>query len=228
MRLKSIIFDFDRTLVNLLDFTDWSNARIRVAESYLKDRVPKDVVAKHNRGPFRLFYNVYYELAPTCSKGRLREIQLAASKALEKFEVEGASKAELMPGAYETLRWTKKQGIRVGIVSTNSRNSIEVAASRLEIADFIEVIFGRNPLPERMKPNPYQVLACLRKLTCKPNEAMIVGDGYNDVLVAKQCDIFAVAVPTGRTSREKLLKAGANRTITNLSELPNLILETFA
>ena len=228
MRLKCVIFDFDRTLVNLLDFTDWNRARILVAKSYLKNQVPKTLIAKHNRGPFRLFYNVYYELAPTCPEGKLKEIQLEASKSLEKFEVEGAFKAELMLGAYETLKWIKKHGIRVGIVSTNSRSSIEVAASRLEIADFIDVVIGRYPLPERMKPYPHQVLACLRKLAYKPNETMMVGDGCNDILAAKQCDIFAVAVLTGRTSREELLKAGANKIIKNLFELPKLILETFA
>lgn len=228
MKLKCVIFDFDRTLVNLLDFTDWNSARILVADSYLENQVPKALIAKHNRGPFRLFYNVYYELAQTCSKGRLKEIQLATSKALEKFEVEGASNAELMPGAYETLKWIKKHGIRVGIISTNSKSSIEVATSRLEIANYIDIVIGRNPLPEKMKPHPYQILTCLKRLACKPSEAMMVGDGSNDVLAARRRNIFAVAVLTGRTSMQELLKAGADKIIENLLELPKLILETFA
>jgi phosphoglycolate phosphatase-like HAD superfamily hydrolase len=81
-------------------------------------------------------------------------------------------------------------------------------------------------LPEKMKPYPHQVLVCLKKLACKPDEAMMVGDGYDDMLAARRSNVFAVAVLTGRIGAEELAKAGADRLIENLSELPKLILET--
>lgn len=223
MRLKCVIFDFDRTLVNLLDFTDWNSAREVVAKSYLKNKVPRDIVAKHDKGPFRLFYNVYYELAQTYPRNLLKKIQLDASKALEKFELEGALKSELMPECFDILKWIKNEGMKIGVVSTNSRRAIQVAVSRLNIADFIDVIVGRNPLPEKMKPYPHQVLTCLKKLACKPTEAVIVGDSRDDMQVAKRLNIFAIAVLTGRASKEELNRAGANQTIKNLSELQKLI-----
>jgi phosphoglycolate phosphatase-like HAD superfamily hydrolase len=221
-----VVFDFDRTLVNLLDFTDWNYARQLVAKSYLENQVPKDIVTKHNRGPFRLFYNVYNELVPRYSRNLLKKIQLDASRALEKCEVEGALKAELMLQCRENLEWIKKRGIKIGVVSTNSRRSVEVASSRLNIARFLDVIVGRRPLPEKMKPYPHQVLVCLKKLACKPDEAMMVGDGYDDMLAARRSNVFAVAVLTGRIGAEELAKAGADRLIENLSELPKSILET--
>ena len=223
-----MIFDFDRTLVNLLDFTDWNNARRLVAKSYLENHVPKNIVTKHNQGPFKLFYNVYHELVPKYPLNLLKKIQSDASRALEKFEVEGALKAKLMPKCRETLEWIRKKGIKIGVISTNSRRSIEIATSRLDIARFIDVIIGRNPLPEKMKPYPPQVLDCLKRLGCKPKEAVMVGDGYDDMLAARRSNIFAVAVLTGRIDKEELIEAGADRLIQNLSELPNLILETMS
>ncbi len=228
VKLKCVIFDFDRTLVNLLDFTDWNHARELVAQSYLENQVPKSIVTKHNQGPFKLFYNVYHQLVPRYPRNSLKRIQSDASRALEKFEVEGALKAELMPKCRETLEWIRRKGIKIGVISTNSRRSIEIATSRLDIARFINVIFGRHPLPEKMKPYLPQVLDCLKELACKPNEAMMVGDGYDDMLAARRSSIFAVAVLTGRTGKEELVKAGADRLIENLSELPNLILETMS
>jgi phosphoglycolate phosphatase-like HAD superfamily hydrolase len=43
------------------------------------------------------------------------------------------------------------------------------------------------------------------------------------MLAAKRLNIFAIAVLTGRTSREELNSAGANQTVNNLSELSRLI-----
>lgn len=226
MKLKCVIFDFDRTLVNLLDFTDWNGARELVAKSYIENQVPNSIVVKNNRGPFKLFYNMYRELVPRCSQNLLKKIQSDASRALQKFEVKGAFKAELMPKCRKTLEWIRKNRMKIGVISTNSKRSIEIATSRLNIAHFIAAIIGRNPLPEKMKPNPHQVLACLKELAWKPNEAMMVGDSYDDMLAAKRSNVFAVAVLTGRISKEELIRAGANRTIKNLSELPKLILET--
>ena len=228
VRLKCVIFDFDRTLVNLLDFTDWNSARELVAKSYIENQVPKNIVAKYNQGPFKLFFNVYHELVPRYQLNSLKKIQSDASKALEKFEVKGALKAKLMPKCLETLEWIRKKGIKIGVISTNSRQSVKIATSKLDIARFIDVIIGRNPLPENMKPYSRQTLDCLKGLACKPNEAIMVGDSCDDMLAARRSNVLAVAVLTGRNGKEELIKAGADQIIENLRELQKLILETIS
>lgn len=47
MRLKYGTSDFDRTLVNLLDFTDWNYSRKLVIKSHLENKGPKNIVTVH-------------------------------------------------------------------------------------------------------------------------------------------------------------------------------------
>jgi HAD superfamily hydrolase (TIGR01549 family) len=223
LKVKCIIFDFDRTLVNLRDSTDWDKARELVAETYIKNRVPKSIVSKYDRGPFILFYGVYREISSKFSKSVLRRIQGEVSRAIERYEVEGALRAELMPACKRVLEWVSRRGIKIAIVSTNSERAIEIALSRLDIARFIQLIIGRDPIPERVKPYSYQIRYALEKLGYEKSEAIVVGDGVDDMLPAKELGIFAIGVLTGQTAKDELMKAGANRVIDDLTELPQII-----
>jgi phosphoglycolate phosphatase-like HAD superfamily hydrolase len=50
-----------------------------------------------------------------------------------------------------------------------------------------------------------------------------VGDSPDDILSAKPISIFTVGVVSGLAKQDRLLEAGADRIIHNLSELPSVV-----
>jgi phosphoglycolate phosphatase-like HAD superfamily hydrolase len=63
----------------------------------------------------------------------------------------------------------------------------------------------------------------LKALHVKPDEALVVGDGKSDMKCASDLKVIAVGLPTGVSTREDLMKAGANYLITSITDLPTLI-----
>ncbi len=228
MRVKSVLFDLDKTLVNLETAVDWRDATQGVARVYLKYRAPADLVNECVRrfpsDPYPLIYRVYEALIQSHGRGAAEQIQFEASGVLEKFEVAGAEKVELIPGSAEALRWLKGRGVKVGVVSLNSPRSVRVALTRHSLDGLVDVISGHD-LPDKMKPNPHQIWASLKVLKCAPKTALFVGDSDTDMLAARRAGVRAVGVLTGDNTIEELTTAGAVFIIRNLFELPPLLVE---
>ncbi len=216
-----MLFDFDETLVNLDDFVDWEKAREAVVQAYLKGGIPNEIIMKY-RSSVRMLSELYEYVLRSYPHRVGNRIQNQASKALEKFEVQAAKKATLMPGAKDVLAWLKSKGVRIGIVSSNSPVAIEVALTRLSIFRFVDAIVGRE-FPLKMKPNPDEFRHCLRKLRCTPREAVGVGDRTYDVIGAKEVGIFSVAITTGKSTKEELTRCEPDRVIGSLYEFQPIV-----
>ncbi len=225
LKIKCVIFDFDCTLVNLADFVDWKRAKQLVIQTYLKRGVPENVVEKYEEDGFLLplLNGVYEELLRRFPLDEAKKIQTAAYNVLEKFENEGINDAKMICGCLEALNWLKNRGVKIGIASSNSEKVVKEILKLHNLNFFIDVIVARD-VNHKLKPHPGQFLLCLDKMGCKPQNSVVVGDGYVDMVAAKRARILAIGVSTGRTSVEKLAEAGANKIIKSLHELPEALL----
>lgn len=57
--------------------------------------------------------------------------------------------------------------------------------------------------PEKGKPHPYMVQEILGTQNVAPQEAILVGDAQNDVLMARAAEVIPVVVLTGHLTREE-------------------------
>jgi len=224
MKIGCVIFDLDRTLVNLTDFVDWGKAEVLILQAYLKEGVPKNLAESFSgRGLIPLLVNMNEELLKIFPRERAKEIQAKAYEAMEKCELEGVLRTQLMPGCPQVLHWLKEQGVKRGIVSFNSDLVVNKILNLHDLSPIIDVVVARDT-QYRMKPHPDQFLLCLEKLGCKPENGVAVGDSPWDMTAAKEAKIPPIGILTGLTSRGELLTAGASRVIRNLWELPDTLL----
>lgn len=96
---------------------------------------------------------------------------------LDRHELEAARTAELADGAREVLAAMAGLGLRSGLVTRNSRRSVELVVARLGLR-FDAVVTREDCAP---KPSPEPVSECARRLGVSAASTLVVGDFYFDI-----------------------------------------------
>ena len=224
MKINCVVFDFDRTLMNLTDFVDWKYARQLILQTYRNNGAPENLVKQFHKGSFYLLLiKIPEELLKYLSPHEVKKIQSAVFAVLEESEAEGILNSELMPGCLDTLQWLTNKDIKIGIASSNSDSVIQEILRIHHINFLIKAIVARD-IRYRMKPHPDQFLLCMKKIGCNSQHSIAVGDSRWDIIAAKEAGMFAIGVLTGLSGKEELLAVKPDRIIRSLYELPNLLI----
>lgn len=190
---RAVLFDFDGTLTKpeALDF-----ARLR---SLLHCPVGQPIPE-------------FIEALPSEEERREKH------RILDEFETEAARLSVPNEGAEELLGLLRERGIRLGIVSRNSRASVLEGMKRFRALgpeDF-GVIVSRES-PGRPKPHPDGVQYAAGMLGLEPWQILLVGDFVFDVMAAKAAGAGAAYLTNGRPPRE--METPPDFTISSLLEL---------
>jgi len=204
---RAILFDFDGTLATL--HIDFEAMRREVRE--LVTRVAPDFVESQPRWTLELIEAVTEQLNPHAA-----EFRAAAFQMIEQVELRAASTSHWLPGAREALVELRQREIKLGVVTRNCRRAVVAITGG---TDWCEVLFTRDDVA-RVKPNPEHLLTALRSLKVRPDEALMVGDHAQDMVVARAAGLQGVGVLSGSSSREALLEAGALAVLNSVAELP--------
>lgn len=120
-----------------------------------------------------------------------------------------------MAGLPEALSSLKGRGVKLGILTSNSKENVELFLESHGLSghfDFVHggsSIFGKGPVLKKL----------LRKLKLDPNTVDYVGDEARDVKAAKAARARAVAVTWGFNSPRLLSEAGPDVVLSHPSEL---------
>lgn len=101
---------------------------------------------------------------------------------LDDFEAEAAGRAEEDPDAASVVTFCRAEGLRMGIITRNSRRSIAVSFDRLthlQMTDFAVIVTRDDP--PAVKPNPEGVRFACGRMGIAPAEAIMVGDYPYDI-----------------------------------------------
>ncbi|MEM3693366.1 MAG: HAD family phosphatase [Candidatus Bathyarchaeia archaeon] len=153
-----------------------------------------------------------------------------ASKILEEVtrimdieEFEALSKATVVPGCEEILRWLRSHNVRVGVVSPHSEQIISYLLRKLKLKGFIQSIVGRSP-NLRIKPHPEQVLLCLERMECPKERTALITVDEDGVRAAKTSGIHVIVVLSGSThSISNLLDARTDSIVEDFKALLSLL-----
>lgn len=97
---------------------------------------------------------------------------------------------------------------RFAIVSNGDRKRIRFQLKEAGMLRFFDVILGFET--GRIKPDPYQLQLCMKRMRLLPSELCYVGDTYEDILTARNAKLAkAIAVSYGNHPKEKLTSADA-------------------
>lgn len=128
-------------------------------------------------------------------------------------------KTELYPGVREILDYFKD--IKKCIV-TNKLHSFALNISQaLEIDGYFDDIIGMGSTPY-IKPDPRLVCSLLEQYDIKKEKVVVVGDGKNDIMMAKKSGVSSCAFLNGLSEREKLLRYKPDYTCESMAELKEI------
>jgi putative hydrolase of the HAD superfamily len=181
VRVKAVIFDLWETLI------DWDREASAQLSVDLEAIVGTDFRERWNGSKAK--YN-----------GPIRAALTEAGVADEHLDDVCALRREYLrkclvarPGAVDTLRRLRENGIRTGLITVCSED-IETLWPESEFAGLFDAevfssSFGAS------KPDPRIYLACCERLDVAPEDAVFVGDGANDELAgARRVGMEAILI----------------------------------
>ncbi len=207
--LKCVIFDFYGTLGTLA--VDWKSTIKEIVNEYLAHGIPEEVFS-NIPGVAGKLVKVYDYMILKFGKEKADNIHKKVSKIFEDHEVAGVKDAKLLLFAKHSLNTIRKNGLKIGLVTGQSKKSIDQTFKKFNLQGFFDSIVTRES-PGRMKPHPDQINLCLKELGCKPEEAISIGDLDRDVIASRKAGVFAVGL---RPNFEKWLRSQRDRRISDV------------
>jgi len=223
LNVKGVVFDLDATLVDLGEHVKWREAQGEVIQAYMARGCGENDIAQcSSKGLFNLMNEMDTRLMASKSKDEVMTIHEGIWRILDSYERRGVELCGFMPGTLVALNWIKKQGIKMGVCTSNSSEVAIGVLEKLEVSSFFDSVIGRT-LSLRMKPYPDQVLACFKVMGVRPLDGVVVGDSHNDVLAGKAAGARTIAIPVYFTRREAMAAAKPDATIKSMEELPEAL-----
>lgn len=214
MGLKAVFLDFSGVVIDDEDINQTLVAEIMLSENLRADNVEytkycrgrsdraclKDILA--NRG--RILPDDYLDkLIATKVKGYRQQI-------------ERWSEFPLTPYLREFLTQLQAQDISVGLVTGATRSIVEYVLSKVELADYFDLIVAGDDLVAT-KPEPEPYLLALSKLGLQPSECLAIEDNPVGITAAKRAKIQVVGISSIYPLH--MLQRQANWTVDNFLEI---------
>jgi HAD superfamily hydrolase (TIGR01509 family) len=134
-----------------------------------------------------------------------------AEAILERHETAAALTAQPMDGILSFLTWMETHHLRRGLVTRNSRKSVELILGRLGLR--FDAVVTREDAPPKPAPDPVW-LAC-RRMDVRPSEVLFVGDFEFDMLSGRRAGARTVLLRSGTITES----AHADLSVDSLAEL---------
>ncbi len=132
-------------------------------------------------------------------------------KTLDEYKQEYVKEADalmtantfLFPETVKVLTALKKQGAKIGIISTKYRYRIMELMGQKMPQGFFDIIVGGEDVKTH-KPSPEGLLHALEMLNCKKEEVLYLGDSTVDAEAAHRAEVDFAGILHGATTKEEL------------------------
>jgi len=184
MAIRGVLFDMDGVVVHQrLDFLAIKREIFGNTEGFILERM---------------------EGLPDAERRRAEAI-------LERHETAAAMTAEPMDGIQPFLAWMETRQLRRGLVTRNSRKSVELVLGRLGLR--FDAVVTREDAPPKPAPDPVW-LAC-RRMNVEPADVLFVGDYEFDMVSGRRAGTRTVLL----RSTTMTDSANADYSVASLAEL---------
>ncbi len=196
-------FDFDGTIADTLPLLIKTLDKLlsNQGEEEISDDALRQIREKGIKKALRRMKIPFYKLI---------FVYLKIKKEMNK----GILKVEIRKDVREVIKKLKRDGCRIGIITSNSKKNVNdfLKNNELDVFDFVnEVgIFEKDKI--------------IKKLSKKGGTFIYIGDEIRDISAGKKAKVRTVAVTWGLCSKEALLKAKPDIVIEEPQELLNLSL----
>ena len=130
------------------------------------------------------------------------------------------------PGVDEALYRLRTAGVRIVVVTSKRRRSVEMALEKFPGLDLVVDLFVTMEDTTEHKPHPEPLLKGLELAGDVPKEqAAYVGDSPFDVQAAKAAGLRSVAVSWGAFSEDTLRKAEPDHLVSDIDAVVDVLLK---
>ncbi|MBC9956408.1 HAD family hydrolase [Yimella sp. cx-51] len=126
-------------------------------------------------------------------------------------------------GMPQLLKQLVHKGVRVGVVSSKRRSTVEQGLRVVALAEYIDVLVGMDETTAH-KPDPAPLLFAAEVLAVDPSQCVYVGDADVDVLAAKAAGMASIAVTWGAGTADVLQSLEPDALVRDVTELERVLL----
>jgi pyrophosphatase PpaX len=208
--INTILFDLDGTLIDTNELI--ISTYLHTLEKYFPGKYTREDVLPF-LGP--TLHEVFGEMDPDRVEEMVLEYRtynLANHDALVKEFV----------GVMETIETLKNKGYKLAIVTTKREDVAFKGLRLMKLDSYFDVMIAYDHV-KKVKPDPEPIFLALEKLDSKPEEALMVGDNFHDVLAGKNAGTKTAGVAWSIKGREYLAKYEPDFMLENMTDLLSIL-----
>ncbi|MBA2510208.1 MAG: HAD-IA family hydrolase [Actinomycetota bacterium] len=212
--LSAALFDFDGTLV---DTTEMIYQSMRHATT--------SVLGRDDFTREQLLANVGQPLPRQMQLMDAEKAELLLEAYRAHHETHHDALIAEFPGIAEALQRLRAAGVKVAVVTSKRRSSVEMALEALPSLDLVVDRFVTLEDTTEHKPHPEPLLKGLELVGNVPkDQAVYVGDSPFDVQAAKAAGLRSVAVSWGAFSEDTLRQADPDYLVPDIDAVVDVLL----
>jgi phosphoglycolate phosphatase len=208
--MKTIIWDWNGTLLNDLDFC------ISTINTLLEKRNLPLLNGQKYKEVFSFPVKDYYEVIGF--DFNKEDFSIPAKEFIDLYE-NGVENCNLHDSTIDILSYFKGKGVRQFVLSAMEQNMLEQTLKHNSIFHFFEGVFGLDNHYAVSKIERGEQL--LTEFNIEKDKAWIIGDTNHDYEVAKKLDIKCILISDGHQSEIRLKDTGST-VISELSEIKTI------
>ena len=136
----------------------------------------------------------------------------------DRYDEDALTRWVLRSGVKDFLNTIKAKGICTGLVSNVGGKSLAKALSKLDLADYFDVVLCRNDVLN-LKPNPEGLNHAIEQLGICKDSSILLGDSLDDVNAARNAGIRIMIITDGENAKEDILAAQPDYMVQSYEEL---------
>jgi phosphoglycolate phosphatase len=193
-RFDLIVFDWDGTLINTID---WIAHCLQRAGEHYGFLAPEPQAAKDVIG--LCIDNAVASLYPDADAETKKNI---VRHYTQEYLSKHLSQADFFPGVYNMLLYLKESGFRLAVATGKTRSGLTQALAATGTEDVFDIT--RCADETASKPNPLMLHEIMQYTQATPGRTLMVGDSIHDMQMARNANISSIGVVCGANSEASL------------------------
>jgi len=126
------------------------------------------------------------------------------------------------PGVYETVETLHERGFKLGIVTAKILYTAKKGLKLCRLEPFFDTVIALDHTT-RPKPDPEPVFKALDRLGSTPEETIMIGDNYHDILAGKNAGTKTAGVAWTIKGKDFLLRYEPDYMLEKMEDLLTIV-----
>ena len=151
-----------------------------------------------------------------------KTMDIAMTLFYKHYRIVNGERSTVFPGVREGLEQMKDKRLSIACVTNKPSIFTEPLLSKNGLYSYFNLIYCSDTFLVK-KPDPFPMQMACRKLGCRPDQAVAIGDSVNDAQAARAAGCSLFMVPYGYNYGKPVKEMNPDAVVSSLLEAANLI-----